>query len=123
MKLAATMIDGVCVDCGENLQEQKAAVKSLLSDLGNGTGRAYVLYSSSRPAVRKRLALPKDCDVQKLYDEAKVKVGKANEAARKKQAAENKKAVAKLAEYKKVRKERSQAIASGKKNVKANSKK
>jgi hypothetical protein len=122
MKLATTVINGVCVDCGDNLQEQKAAVKSLMADLGNGRGTAHVLYSSQRAAVRKRMAIPKDADVQKLYDEAKVKVGKANEVAKKKQAAANKKAIVDMAEYKKARKERSAAIASGKKNKKTNTK-
>ena len=85
MKIAATIIDGKCVDCGENLQEQKSAVKALVGKYGAGDDKVYVLYSSQRPAVRKRIKLPKDVDADKLYAEG-VSLAKKEDDARKKAA-------------------------------------
>ena len=77
MKIASTIINGVCVDCGDDLQAQKAAVKQLLTDNGSGSDRAYVLYSSKQPCTRKRIDLSKCEDIQKAYDAAKKKAAKA----------------------------------------------
>ena len=115
MKIAASVIDGVCVDCGTNLQQQKAAIKELVNKYGAGDDKVYVLYSSQRPAVRKRIALPKGADPQKLYDEG-VKLAKKEDEDRKKaEKAEAEKAAKELAEYKKAKKIRSEAIRTGKK--------
>jgi hypothetical protein len=71
MKLAATIIDGVCVDNGSDMVDQKNALRVLLAKHGGGSNVANVLYSSQRPARRKRIDLSKVEDVQKEYDTAK----------------------------------------------------
>jgi hypothetical protein len=115
MKIAATIIKGVCVDAGENLQEQKAAVKALVDKYGAGDDKVFVLYSSQRPAVRKRLALPKDSDPSKLYAEG-VDAAKKEDAAKKKAALDaEKKAAEELKAYKAKRKANSEAVRTGRK--------
>jgi hypothetical protein len=71
MKLAATIIDGVCVDNGSDMVDQKNALRVLLAKHGGGSNVAHVLYSSQRPARRKRIDLSGVGDVQKAYDSAK----------------------------------------------------
>jgi len=86
MKIACTVIDGVPVDCGENLQEQKSAVKALAAKYGSGERKLYVIYSSQSPAVRKTIALPVDMTPEKAYAEGVVEARKID-AARKRAAA------------------------------------
>ena len=69
MKIAATIIGGECVASGSDLAGQKAAVKGLVDKYGAGNETVHVLYSSQRPAMRKRIALPKGVDPKKLYAE------------------------------------------------------
>ena len=71
MKLAATIINGKCVDSGSDLVGQKDAVKGLVEKYGAGDVPVFVIYSSQRPALRKRIALPKGADASKLYAEGK----------------------------------------------------
>jgi hypothetical protein len=71
MKLAATIIKGECVDSGSDLVGQKDAIKGLVEKYGAGNDRVFVIYSSQRPALRKRIALPKDVSAEKLYAEGK----------------------------------------------------
>lgn len=71
MKLAVTIIDGVCVDNGSDMVDQKNALRVLLAKYGSGSNVAHVLYSSQRPARRKRIDLSEVEDVQKAYDSAK----------------------------------------------------
>jgi hypothetical protein len=71
MKLAATIIKGVCVECGSDLVGQKDAIKGLVEKYGAGNERVFVLYSSQRPAMRKRIDLPKGVSAEKLYAEGK----------------------------------------------------
>ena len=69
MKIAVTVIDGKPVDCGENLQEQKSAVKALVGKYGPGLRKMYVIYSSQSPAMRKKVDLPKDLTPEEAYAE------------------------------------------------------
>ena len=85
MKIACTVIDGKPVDCGENLQEQKSAVKALAAKYGPGMRKLYVLYSSQAPAVRKKVALPDGLAPDKAYAEGVAEARKID-AARKKAA-------------------------------------
>ena len=114
MKFAATIIKGVAVDCGTNLQEQKAAIRGLLDKYGAGNDKVYVLYSSQRPAVRKRIALPEG-DAEKIYAEG-VKLANELDAKRKKDVAELKKSLkAEKDAAKKRRAARRDAATTGKK--------
>lgn len=113
MKLAATIIDGVCVDSGENLQEQKTAVKAIMTKYGSGNVRAYVLYSSQRPAMRKRIDLPEGKDIQKIYNEAKTDAKQADVKAKKLRDDAERKAVADAKKSKKLRAEKSKKAKTG----------
>ena len=115
MKIAATIIKGKCVDAGENLQEQKEAVRALVDKYGPGDDGVYILYSSQRPAVRKRIALPEDGDADKLYAEG-AEIAKQADAARKKAAkAAEKQAIADAEALRKKRKARSEQARTGRK--------
>jgi len=78
MKIAATIIDGVAVAAGANLQEQKSALKAL-AGRGQGNVKAFVLYSSQRPAMRKSIALEKDESPADAY-KVGLKLAKAQDA-------------------------------------------
>jgi len=80
--MAATVIDGVAVDCGHHLTEQKNALKALVDDRPQGDTwvSAFVLYSSGRQATRKRITLLKGespADAYKAGKKAAVKVAAA----------------------------------------------
>lgn len=115
MKLAATIIKGKCVDSGENLQEQKSAIRALVDKYGPGDDRVYILYSSQRPAARKRINLPEGCDAEKVYEEGKAEAKKI-EAARKAALAKEEALIRKQkAAAQKARKARRDAATTGRK--------
>ena len=78
MKVASTIIQSekgwVCLDCGENIQEQKLALKQLLNLCGSGQTRVLCLTNGKQPATRKSINV--DGDITKIYAEAKKAVAK-----------------------------------------------
>ena len=78
MKVATTIVktkDGwKCLACGENIQEQRLALKQLLNLCGSGESRVICLTNGKQPAARKSIKI--DGDIVKIYAEAQKAVAK-----------------------------------------------
>lgn len=119
MKLAATLIDGVCVDCGDNLHEQKTSVRAIMSKYGKGETSVHILYSSQAPAMRKSIAIPKTANPVEVYEAAR-KEAKKVDADKKKALEKEASAAAERREQKKqARAKRLEKAIPGKKKNKA----